>query len=56
MYLMPEEPELKLEPGLGLCTPRGEAESRGCPWGQELGMLSTPRLWSVALVEAAGRV
>ncbi|KAI1237437.1 hypothetical protein IHE44_0013510, partial [Lamprotornis superbus] len=66
------EPALRQQQHLGLLSPRGtikersgvvhpeggeaDPESGGCPWGQELGMLSTPGLWSVALVEAAGRI
>lgn len=54
---MPEEPELKLfKPGVGLCAPRGEAESRGVSVGTGAGNAEHTTALSVALVEAAGRV
>lgn len=54
MYLMAEETSLSFscEQVWG-CAPRGgeaDPESRGVSVGAELGVLSTPRLWSAAVV------
>lgn len=54
MYLMPEEMSLSFScDQVWGCAPRGgeaDPESRGLSMGAELGLLSTPWLWSVAVV------